>query len=320
MSDLFAPYHALTPPGRLVAMACGVIYPHSLTPAQLAKVLTRARFRHGHDPIRDNQYRASCDDLIAAGIIHDAGFRGKLIATGYWASLRDLLVKAIRFGEQPEIRAHLTTVVGQALDRDRLRGLMHDHALVQDAMDTSRLHAVREEMERADARRLQPHFIESFFLEAFKHLGGATRQRERGLGFEPIDREFEKLGYDVESRVPETGKLRFIEVKGRVEGAPRITVTRNEILFSLNKPDDFVLAIVEFSGRRGAPSSLPAAAVPAEAGFWGDERQLPLRGLAGAGGGAVVRAPDVEALALLERDMEAAEAPWTPGTGVWGEG
>ena len=154
MSDLFAPYHALTPPGRLVVMACGVIYPHSLTPAQPAKVLTRARFRHGHDPIRDNQYRASCDDLIAAGIIHDAGFRGKLIATGYWASLRDLLVKAIRFGEQPEIRAHLTTVVGQALDRDRLRGLMHDHALVQDAMDTSRLHAVREEMERADARRL----------------------------------------------------------------------------------------------------------------------------------------------------------------------
>ena len=472
-------------------------------------------------------------------------------------SLKDLLVQAIRFGEQPEIRAHLTTVVGQALDRDRLRGLMHQHALVQDAMDTSRLHAVREEMERADARRLQPHFIESFFLEAFKHLGGAARQREprryqisrvpaavrrraddigttepvssryqriafekslvaprgqphaafvcpghplldavldltlernrallkrgavlvddrdhgveprvllylehaihdarptrqgadrviskrmiyldfgpdgapghlqyapyldfrpltaddprpgeilsrpecawinrelegkaeayatanvvpghleeirearvsainkteaavkdrltkeishwdhraetlkleekagrtnvrlnsgeaarradqlqarlkqrleeltmerrisagppvvlggmlvvpkglldriaglktkkeamttdtqaiaakarniimdveRGLGLEPVDREFEKLGYDIESRVPETGKLRFIEVKGRVEGAPTITVTRNEILFSLNKPDDFVLAIVEF--------------------------------------------------------------------------
>ena len=39
---------------------------------------------------------------------------------------------------------------------------------------------------------------------------------ERGLGFEPDDREFEKLGYDIESRVPGTGKLRFIEVKGRV--------------------------------------------------------------------------------------------------------
>ena len=69
---------------------------------------------------------------------------------------------------------------------------------------------------------------------------------ERGLGFEPTDREFEKLGYDIESRIPCTGKLRFIEVKGRVSGAPTITVTRNEILYSLNKPDDFVLAIVEF--------------------------------------------------------------------------
>jgi superfamily II DNA or RNA helicase len=69
---------------------------------------------------------------------------------------------------------------------------------------------------------------------------------ERNLGFEPTDREFEKLGYDIESRVPGSGKLRFIEVKGRVSGAPTITVTRNEILYSLNKPDDFILAIVEF--------------------------------------------------------------------------
>ncbi|WP_420474280.1 helicase-related protein [Noviherbaspirillum sp. ST9] len=69
---------------------------------------------------------------------------------------------------------------------------------------------------------------------------------ERSLGFDPTDREFEKLGYDIESRIPGTGKLRFIEVKGRVSGAPTITVTRNEILYSLNKPDDFILAIVEF--------------------------------------------------------------------------
>jgi len=38
---------------------------------------------------------------------------------------------------------------------------------------------------------------------------------ERKLGFEPVDREAEKLGYDIESRVPRTGKLRFLEVKGR---------------------------------------------------------------------------------------------------------
>jgi hypothetical protein len=71
---------------------------------------------------------------------------------------------------------------------------------------------------------------------------------ERELGFVPTDRETEKLGYDIESRVPGTGKLRFIEVKGRVSGAATVTVTKNEILYSLNKPDDFILGIVEFGG------------------------------------------------------------------------
>jgi hypothetical protein len=69
---------------------------------------------------------------------------------------------------------------------------------------------------------------------------------ERRLGFEPTDREVEKLGYDIESLDPRTGRLRFLEVKGRVSGADTITVTRNEILTSLNKPEDFILAIVEF--------------------------------------------------------------------------
>lgn len=74
----------------------------------------------------------------------------------------------------------------------------------------------------------------------------SVMETERGLGFEPTDREFDKLGYDIESRVPATGTLRFIEVKGRRSDAETVTVTRNEILYSLNKPDDFILAIVEF--------------------------------------------------------------------------
>ena len=79
----------------------------------------------------------------------------------------------------------------------------------------------------------------------------AVMDIERSLGFEPVDRETDKLGYDIESRVPGTGKLRFIEVKGRVEGASTITITKNEILTSLNKPDDFILAIVQFAGEDG---------------------------------------------------------------------
>ncbi|WP_150117956.1 DUF3883 domain-containing protein, partial [Meiothermus taiwanensis] len=58
--------------------------------------------------------------------------------------------------------------------------------------------------------------------------------------------EFERLGYDIESRDPRTGRLRFIEVKGRLDGAQTVTVTRNEILTALNKPEDFILALVVF--------------------------------------------------------------------------
>ncbi len=73
-------------------------------------------------------------------------------------------------------------------------------------------------------------------------------EEERRLGYEPFDREHEKLGYDIESRVPGTGKLRFIEVKGRDADAATITVSKNETLYSLNKPEDFILAMVELMG------------------------------------------------------------------------
>jgi SNF2 family DNA or RNA helicase len=92
--------------------------------------------------------------------------------------LRELLIEAVRYGEKPEVRARLTRVIENAVDRTKIQDLLEERALVHDAMDPSRLARVREEMERAEARRLQPHYIESFFLEAFKRLGGAVRQRE----------------------------------------------------------------------------------------------------------------------------------------------
>ena len=92
--------------------------------------------------------------------------------------LRDLLLEAIRYGEQPEVRARLDTAVDQALDQSVLQDLLEERQLVHDAMDASRLQRVREEMERTEARRLQPHYIEAFFLEAFQRIGGSARQRE----------------------------------------------------------------------------------------------------------------------------------------------
>jgi SNF2 family DNA or RNA helicase len=92
--------------------------------------------------------------------------------------LRDLLIEAVRYGETPEVRARLTQAVSNAVDRSHLQSLIDDRALAHDTMDSTRVARVREDMERAEARRLQPHYIESFFLEAFANLGGNIRQRE----------------------------------------------------------------------------------------------------------------------------------------------
>lgn len=72
----------------------------------------------------------------------------------------------------------------------------------------------------------------------------AVMQAERQNGYIPRDVSADKCGCDIESSIPGTGKLRFIEVKGRVWGAETVTVTRNEVLTALNKPDDFILAVV----------------------------------------------------------------------------
>ena len=92
--------------------------------------------------------------------------------------LRELLIEAIRYGDQPEVKARLSQAVGAAVDRPHLQALIEERALAQDAMDSAQVARVRENMERAEARRLQPHYVESFFLEAFRQLGGTARQRE----------------------------------------------------------------------------------------------------------------------------------------------
>jgi hypothetical protein len=38
--------------------------------------------------------------------------------------------------------------------------------------------------------------------------------------------------------------MRFIEVKGRIDGADSVMVTRQEVITSLHEPEKFVLAVV----------------------------------------------------------------------------
>ena len=92
--------------------------------------------------------------------------------------LRDLLIEAIRYGDRPEVKARLHQIVDNLTDRKHCQELLEERALANDSMDASQVQRIREDMERAEARRLQPHFIESFFLEAFRILGGSIKERE----------------------------------------------------------------------------------------------------------------------------------------------
>jgi superfamily II DNA or RNA helicase len=95
-------------------------------------------------------------------------------------ALKDLLVEAIQYGEQEEVKARLMKVVDGAVDQAHLRELLERRALTNDTMPKARVHELRIEMERAEAQRLQPHHIQSFFVEAFQRLGGQIKRREEG--------------------------------------------------------------------------------------------------------------------------------------------
>jgi superfamily II DNA or RNA helicase len=92
--------------------------------------------------------------------------------------LRDLLIDAIRFGDAPERRLWLEEQIDNLTDTERCRELISQHGLAADAMDQTQVRQIRDDLERAQALRLQPHFIESFFLDAFRRLGGSIFERE----------------------------------------------------------------------------------------------------------------------------------------------
>ncbi|BBZ62563.1 DUF3883 domain-containing protein [Mycolicibacterium monacense] len=94
--------------------------------------------------------------------------------------LADLLRDAIRYGEREEVRQRMQKTIDAGIV-EGLQELIADHALTHDVLPPDDLDKLREEMEEARARRLQPHFIRDAFTEAFRQLGGRidTREKER---------------------------------------------------------------------------------------------------------------------------------------------
>ncbi len=94
-------------------------------------------------------------------------------------SLRDLLIEAVQYGNHPDVRARMQQVIDHNLDTEAFRRLIENDALIPEAMHVAQVEQIRSDMERAEARKLQPHFISDFFRAAFTHLGGTIRHREQ---------------------------------------------------------------------------------------------------------------------------------------------
>lgn len=128
--------------------------------------------------------------------------------------LRLLLIEAIRYGNDPEVRDRLNQVVDRSINSDALKKLIDENVLTEDTMNFQQVMNIREEMERLEAHKLQPHFIEAFFMEAFNRLGGVIKPRENGrfeilqvpasvrnrdriIGFgEPVLKRYERICFD----------------------------------------------------------------------------------------------------------------------------
>jgi len=95
-------------------------------------------------------------------------------------SLRDLLLEAIRYGDKPEVKARLNEVIDRTVS-EGLPELLAERALNNDILSARDLDGIRQRMELARERRLQPGYIKSFFIDAFTYLGGRIHRREGGF-------------------------------------------------------------------------------------------------------------------------------------------
>jgi superfamily II DNA or RNA helicase len=129
--------------------------------------------------------------------------------------LRNLLLDAIRYGEQPEVRAKMHEVIDHQV-ADGLKELLDERALASDHLADADLAKLRAAMDEARARRLQPHYIELAFKAAFARLGGRIAKRERGRyeianvpaqlrasKYQPIATKYDRVAFDLEHVHPD---------------------------------------------------------------------------------------------------------------------
>jgi SNF2 family DNA or RNA helicase len=91
--------------------------------------------------------------------------------------LRSLIIEAIRYGNQPEIRERLNLIIDESVTLG-LAELLEERALHPEMFQRVDIDGIRKLMEAAQEKRLQPGYIRTFFIPAFERLGGKLRLRE----------------------------------------------------------------------------------------------------------------------------------------------
>ncbi|HEY1135165.1 MAG TPA: helicase-related protein [Nocardioides sp.] len=126
--------------------------------------------------------------------------------------LRTLLLDAIRYGEEPAVRARMEQVIDGSV-AEGLDDLLAERALSRDLLGAAEVNRLRREMVEARARRLQPHYVEMVFRSAFSRLGGRISRRE-------------------------AGRFEIAHVPGALRGPGRAVATRYErVTFDLDRID-----------------------------------------------------------------------------------
>ena len=124
--------------------------------------------------------------------------------------LRDLLIEAIRYGDHPDVRARQDRIIDKDIG-DRITNLVGERALAIGEIGSADLQEIRDDMERAKLRKLQPGFISMFFIEALRSFGGRIVEREKGRF------EITRVPAIVRNRTRETGS--GIDLQRRYERA-----------------------------------------------------------------------------------------------------
>lgn len=139
-------------------------------------------------------------------------------------SLRSMLLDAIRSPEPVELLA-------PKLDRefaeiaDGIRELAADRGLASPGLSAADREKMKELLAEAEAKRLQPLYVQGFFIRAFEQFGGKVQEREPGR-FEvrfvpPQIRDRDRLtGSGLDRVLPRYERITFDPAKVREAGKP----------------------------------------------------------------------------------------------------